>query len=127
MASGVGLVALATGLWIFTDWRNDTYELTDTMIVDISKLPLFFAENRRQAQISEIQDIQFEMPTPIHYILNFGDVKISTAASDGIFTFDRVPEPGNVVDEIRRRIEKWRFADESNRAAKRARRTARLV
>ncbi len=120
LASVVGLIALLTGWWIFADWRNDTYELTDTMIVDISKLPLFFAEDRRQAQISEIQDIQFEMPTPLHYILNFGDVKISTAATDGIFTFDRVPAPADVVDEIRRRIEKWRYADETARATKRA-------
>ncbi len=120
VASVVGLIALVTGGWIFADWRNDTYELTNTMIVDISKLPLFFSEERRQAQISEIQDIQFEKPTPIHYIFNFGDVKISTAATEGIFTFDRVPDPASVVDEIRRRVEKWRFADETSRAAKRA-------
>ena len=120
LASVVGLISLATGWWIFADWHNDTYELTNTMIVDISKLPLFFAEERRQAQISEIQDIQFEKPTPIHYIFNFGDVKISTAATEGIFTFDRVPDPASVVDEIRRRVEKWRFADETSRANKRA-------
>jgi len=120
VAGVVGLIALIAGGWIYADWRNDTYELTDKIIVDISKLPLFFAENRRQAQLSEIQDIQFDMPTPIHYFLNFGNVKISTAATGGVFTFDRVPDPASVVDEIRRRIEKWRYNDEEERNKKRS-------
>ena len=119
-ASLVGIIALAVGAWIFADWRNDTYELTDTSVVDIAKLPLFFAENRRQAQLSEIQDIQLDMPTPIHYIFNYGHVKISTAAIQGVFTFDNVGDPHGVAEEIRRRIEQWRIRDERDRAKKRA-------
>ena len=116
----VGFASLGVGIWILLDWHNDTYELTNTSIMDVAKLPFFFADNRREAQLSEIQDIQLDVPTPIHYIFNYGNVKISTAAAEGAFTFDNVGDPHGVAEEIRRRIEQWRIQDERERARRRA-------
>jgi len=71
----------------------------------IEKRPLFFSEQRRTARLGEIEDIRLTIPTPIHYLLNFGNVRLQTAAQEGEFTFEAVPDPRAVADEIRRRID----------------------
>ena len=119
-AALIGLVGLLWAMWIFADWRNDTYELTDMSLIDVEKMPLALSANRRVAQLSEIQDIELDVPSPIHAILRFGNVKVRTAASQGLFTFDSVPDPQGVAEEIRRRMEAWRVSDERRQAINRA-------
>lgn len=119
-AAFIGLAGILWTGWVFADWRNDTYELSNTSIVDIEKMPLALSANRRVARLSEIQDIELDVPSPIHAILRFGNVKIRTAATEGLFTFDHVPDPQGVAEEIRRRMEAWRVADERRQAQNRA-------
>src|SRR5690606_8719718 len=64
---GVGWMA-----WIVADWRNDTYEIDATQIADVEKKPLFFSEQRRTALLGEIENIEVSIPSPLHYLLNFG-------------------------------------------------------
>lgn len=116
LASLVGLLAFLWFLWEFADWRNDTYQVTRSSIVDVEKKPLFFAEKRREARLQDIQDIELEIPTPLHYLLNVGNVRIRTAAAEGLLTFDFVPDPRSVSEEIRRRIEDWRRQEERRQA-----------
>jgi len=101
----VGLIAAATAGWFYVDWHNDTYEVGPSQLIDIEKRPLFFAEQRRTARLGEIEDIRLNIPSPIHYLLNFGDVRLQTAAQQGEFTFNAVPDPRAVAEEIRRRID----------------------
>lgn len=101
----IGIVNLGWGIWIFADWRNDTYEISGEQVVDVEKKPLFFAESRRTARLTEIENVEINIPSPIHYILNFGNVKLQTAATQGDFTFDWVPDPRAVAAEVQRRIE----------------------
>ena len=119
-----GLVTLATLgwiLWAVSDWWNDTYTVTEDRIIDVEKLPLFLSEQRREAQLSDIQDIRLEMNSPLKMMLNFGNIIVQTAAGEGAFTFDHVPNPRNVKEEITRRMIAWRREDERRMAQDRSR------
>jgi hypothetical protein len=115
-----GLAMVAWIAWNVADWRNDTYEIDNKQISDVEKKPLFFAENRRTALLGEIENIEVRIPSPLHYLLNFGNVRLQTAASHGEFSFDWVPDPRAVSEEIRRRIELYRQQQEAMRARQRA-------
>ncbi len=118
-----GVVMLATLGWVFwavADWWNDTYTVTADRIIDIEKLPLFLSEQRREAQLSDIQDISLEMNSPLKMMLNFGNIIVQTAAGEGAFTFDHVPNPRNVKEEITRRMIVWRREDERRKAQDRS-------
>lgn len=101
----IGLANLGWAIWITADWRNDTYEISGEHVVDVEKKPLFFAESRRTARLTEIENVEINIPSPVHYILNFGNVRLQTAATEGDFTFDWVPDPRSVAAEVQRRIE----------------------
>jgi CRP-like cAMP-binding protein len=116
----IGLIMLAWMAWIVADWRNDTYEVDSQEVADVEKKPLFFSENRRTAPLAEIENIEISIPSPIHFLLNFGNVRLRTAATHGEFTFDWVPNPHGVSEEIRRRIELYRHQQEADRARQRA-------
>ncbi|MEX1019769.1 MAG: cyclic nucleotide-binding domain-containing protein [Litorilinea sp.] len=105
--------------WNIADWRNDTYEVSNREVADVRKKPLFFSEQRRTAPLDEIENIEVRIPSPLHYILNFGNVRLQTAASSGEFSFDWVPFPRDVADELRRRIEAYRQEQETNQTRRR--------
>lgn len=115
-----GLGAAAWFAWNVADWRNDTYEVDYKQIADVEKKPLFFAENRRSALLGEIENIEVSMPSPINFLFGFGNVRLQTAATEGMFTFDWVPNPRGVSEEIRRRIELYRQQQEATRAHQRS-------
>ncbi len=116
----IGLADLAWAAWIVADWRNDTYEINLESVADIEKKPLFFSEKRRTARLGDIENIEIDIPSPLHYLLNFGNVRLQTAATQGDFTFDWVPDPRGVSAEIQRRIEDYRYRAEMARARQRA-------
>lgn len=118
--AAIGLFSTVWIAWIVADWRNDTYEIDEKQIADVQKRPLFFSEQRRTALLGEIENIEVHIPSPIHYLLNFGNVRLSTAATQGQFFFDWVPDPRGVSEEIRHRIEVYRYQQENNRARQRA-------
>jgi membrane protein YdbS with pleckstrin-like domain len=123
LASGAGVVtlgALAWCVWVYADWRNDSYRIESDQIIDVEKKPLFFSEERRTALLGDIENVKLRIPTPVHYLLNFGDVELQTAAADGDLTFDSVPQPRLVAEEVRRRIENYHWRQEQARARQRA-------
>ncbi len=113
------LAGLAWVAWIVADWRNDTYEVTTERIIDTQKKPLFFSEEQREARLEDIEDILLNIPSPIHYLLDFGNVTLQTAAQQGSLTFDAVPHPRRVADEIRRRISDYHEREEIARQRRR--------
>lgn len=116
-----GIIDLGVIAWIIADWRNDTYEVNNSEVIDAEKRPLFFDEKRRTAGLLEIDHIDLEIPSPLHRILDFGNVELHTAAAQGIFTFYWVPDPRGVAAEIRRRIEERHREAELAQARQRAR------
>jgi CRP-like cAMP-binding protein/uncharacterized membrane protein YdbT with pleckstrin-like domain len=120
---GFLLIAIFALWWRFEDWRNDLYQLTDDHILDIERQPLGFSENRRQAKLSQIQDIRYEIPNPIARILNYGTVDIETAAEYGSFVFRYVYRPASVQEEIFARLNLNRTRQQE---AERARQTEEM-
>ncbi len=121
LAGLVTLGILGWIIWLAADWWNDTYTVTQDRIIDVEKLPLFLSEQRREAQLRDIQDIRLEMDSPLKMILNFGNITVQTAAGEGAFTFDNVPNPRYVKEEITRRMMVWRREDERRKAQDRSR------
>ena len=116
----LGVASAIWLLWMVEDWRNDRYILERDRLVDVEETPLGFARSQRTANLSEIVDMQLIVPSPIHYILGFGSVYVQTAAQDGGFTFVNIARPAMVVEEIRRRMDEVRQAEEKRQARARA-------
>jgi uncharacterized membrane protein YdbT with pleckstrin-like domain len=102
----IGFLYLA---WQIADWFNDVYVITEDRIIDVEKVP-FVSEDRREARLSMIQDINYSQPNLASRILNYGDVVVQTAGRSGAFTFDRVARPKQVQREIFARWERARLA-----------------
>jgi CRP-like cAMP-binding protein len=117
----LALVDIGVITWRVADWHNDTYEVTRDEVADVEKVPLFVDEQRRTARLVDIDNIFSEVPSTFHYLFNYGNVRLETAATEGAFTFDSVPDPSGVAAEIRRRIEEARQRVEQERARQRAR------
>lgn len=111
---------LLWAFWIVADWRNDTYEVNATSIIDVEKKPLFFDEIRRSARLDEIENIEVKVPSLFHYLFDFGNVRLQTASSNGDFTFDRVPHPHAVAAEVQRRIQEYQIRERDAAAHRRA-------
>ncbi len=113
---GIALIILLPWwLWRFDDWQNDIYQVTQTRIIDVERLPFYLREDRREASLGMIQNVQFETPGFWGRVLNFGSVTIETAGA-GAFTFDLVKDPSSVQSEIFRRMEEFQ-ARQSQAAA----------
>ncbi len=89
-------VLAAWAIYRYEDWRNDLYVLTDEHIVDVERRPFGLHEDRRQARLTQIQDIRHVVPNPLATLLNFGFVMVETAATTGSFTFDNIYNPAGV-------------------------------
>ena len=98
---------LAWIAWRILDWWNDLYVITEERVVDIEKIPLL-AEERREARLDRIQDVQYDQPNLIYRLLDFGHVRLATAGEIGHFTFDYVPHPQEVQAEIFRYLTAFR-------------------
>ena len=90
--------------WQYEDWANDLYIVTNEKLIDIERKPFGLSEQRREAGLDRIQNVQSNLPTFLANTLNFGNVLIKTAAADEGFTFDLVANPRRVQQEIMRRI-----------------------
>jgi uncharacterized membrane protein YdbT with pleckstrin-like domain len=90
------LAILGSIAWQYDDWRNDIYVLEPTRLTDLERLPLGLFENRREAPLSAIQNVDIESPSLWARALGYGNVQIQTAGSAGNFTFDHVRDAKDV-------------------------------
>lgn len=100
------LLALAFGWlwWQWTNWGNDQYIVTTDRLIDIEALPLGFASKRTETTFDRIQNVSYEIPSPIATLLNYGTVEIFTAGTEGRLDFVYVRNPKGVQAEIFRRL-----------------------
>ena len=107
-----GLVALAILLggllWQWEDWRNDTYAVTDTMVIDSETLPLGLRSKSTVAPLDQVQNIRVDIPGTLAFALNFGDVLIETAGQSGQIVFHSIHSPRDAQEEIFRRLSAYR-------------------
>ena len=90
-------------MWRFDDWQNDVYQVTTTRIIDVERMPFYLREDRREASLANIQNINLTIPGITGKLLNYGSVTIETAGA-GAFTFEHVKDPRGVQAEISGRM-----------------------
>jgi len=99
----VGFLPLA-GWWLylFEDWKNDIYEITNDQIIDLHKKP-FGAESRKAAPLGNVTSLRYERPGLLGMALNYGTVIATVAGQE--FRFEGVFDPVGVQNDIYRRME----------------------
>lgn len=120
------LIDLLLFVWQYQDWRNDEYLVTPDRLIDIEKIPFVF-EDKKEASLSQVQDVRYEIPSLAARILGWGHVYIETAGQARNFDFLHVPHPQAVQEEVMRRVgalraqqrtkEAWAQFDEWHRSA----------
>lgn len=103
------LINLGGLIWQWEDWRNDIYQVTNTQIVDIERLPFGLWSRSTEALLVNVQDARALRPHALNSILNFGNVEVQTAGGGPPLTFYDVPNPEEIVEEIFRRMEGHRL------------------
>jgi hypothetical protein len=102
-----GLGLLATGVWWWwgwANWGNDLYIVTSDRIIDIEKTPLGLKTERTETMFDRVQNVSYVVPNPLATLLKYGRVIVHTAGAEGRLTFDHVPRPSMVQEEIFRRL-----------------------
>lgn len=106
---GVGALAnLGWFLWQLENWRNDIFQLSDRFVLDVDRKPFGFGESRKQAAISNIQNVDASRPGFLPTLFNYGFVSIDTAGSKSDIVFDYVPNPELIQSDIFQRIDESR-------------------
>ena len=100
------LVFLSMGWmwWEWENWGNDQYVVTHDRIIDTEALPLGFRTRRTETTFDRIQNVSFDIPSPLATILNYGTVIVYTAGIEGRLDFEWVRDPKTVQAEIFRRL-----------------------
>lgn len=84
---------------VFLDYYLDIWIVTNMRILDIEQKGLF---NREIAEcyISKIQDLTVEIKGIIPTFLNYGDLRIQTAAEKREFVFQEIENPNKIKNII---------------------------
>ena len=106
--------------WVIVNWYNDTYEVDDRRITHIEKLPFGLRQSTSGALLARIQNVSTDIPSTIHWLFNYGNVRCQTAAEEGDFLFNGVHAPRDVADIIQMRMESYRRSEEEREAQRRA-------
>jgi membrane protein YdbS with pleckstrin-like domain len=98
----LGLVGLLFLLkWLVADlsnWVFDIYVLTTRRIVEAKG---FFNPDRLEAPLDRIQQMQVMRDNLFQYLINYGNVELTTAGAQGTFNLERVARPTEIADRIR--------------------------
>ncbi|MEI7890478.1 MAG: PH domain-containing protein [bacterium] len=93
------------GFLIWVDYYFDVWVITAQRIVNIEQKGLFMRKVS-ELRYEKIQDVTTQVEGIIPTMLNFGDVKIQTAAEEGEFIFRTVSDPyhvKNIILELQRK------------------------
>lgn len=90
------LVTSAYAIEGFFHWYFNVYFITTEGVIDVDFYNLI---NKRvsDAELDKIQDVSYSTGGVLGTILNFGDVRIQTAAEISEFNFELVPSPEKVA------------------------------
>jgi hypothetical protein len=94
------LAGLIFGLWwlyLYVDWHNDIYLVTNDQVVDIYRKPLG-TEERQAAQIRNILSVEYKRIGIVGLIFNYGTVYIRVG--DVTMQFQDVLNPSEVQREL---------------------------
>lgn len=94
------LINLGWFVWQVEDWRNETYQVTNQYVIDIDRQPFGTGESRKQAELSNVQNINADRPGLLPTLFNYGNVYIETAGVSADMTFENVANPNQVQRDI---------------------------
>ncbi|MBP6787434.1 MAG: cyclic nucleotide-binding domain-containing protein [Candidatus Promineofilum sp.] len=114
-------------IWQVEDWRNDIFQLTDRFIIDIDRVPFGFGESRKQAAISNVQNVDATRPGFFPTLFNYGFVSVDTAGAKGDIVFDYVPNPELIQSDIFQRLDDFRRQQRINEGSARRQEYAMLI
>ena len=114
-------------IWQVEDWRNDIFQLTDRFIIDIDRVPFGFGESRKQAAISNVQNVDATRPGFFPTLFNYGFVSIDTAGAKSDIVFDYVPNPELIQSDIFQRLDDFRRQQRINEGSARRQEYALLI
>ena len=73
------LIALLLAIYHYIDWRNDDLIVTTKRVLHIERI-LFYGEERREAPLTQIQNVTIEAHNWFYILLGVDDIQIHTAA-----------------------------------------------
>ena len=92
--AAVNLAALG---YVFADWANDRYQITDKYIIDLDRKPLG-RETKRSALLENVLSLDYKRENIIQRLFDFGTVAINVG--DIQLDFEHVAHPITVQNEI---------------------------
>jgi hypothetical protein len=113
---GASILGVLWGIYEYVDWANDLYQVTADQILAVHRRPLG-DENRRAAALENILNLEYDRPSPLARLLNFGTVKATVGQVN--FTFEEVSDPVHVQEDIFRRMEAKRNRREEHQRTQR--------
>jgi uncharacterized membrane protein YdbT with pleckstrin-like domain len=86
-------------IYHFLDWRNDHYIITSLRVLHVERV-LLLREDRDEAPLERVQDVQVWQDGFWANVLDYGDVVIQTAAATEQIVFANVPHPDYVREAL---------------------------
>lgn len=83
--------------YVFADWANDRFQITDQQIIDLDRSP-FGRETKRSALLENILSLDYSRENIVQRLFDFGTVAINVG--DIRLDFEDVAHPKSVQNEI---------------------------
>lgn len=106
------LLGLIVGIYIlyaYVDWRNDALVMTDRRLLHLERVILLF-QSQQETGLDRVQNVRVTVPGLLGTLLEYGEVRIETAARGSDIVFGPVPRPRQVQDAILARVLELRAA-----------------
>ncbi|MBN2044987.1 MAG: cyclic nucleotide-binding domain-containing protein [Anaerolineales bacterium] len=85
-------------IWVFLDWRNDYFILTNQRVIWLEQI-IFQAAARQEAPLAAVQSVDVKT-TQLGRILDYGDVLVRTFTGTGSLKLTTVNHPKQMKGEI---------------------------
>jgi len=107
VAIWIGIIGVVVSLgllvpiyYYWEDSNNDRFQITKTQVIDVDKRPFSLEEDRKVADLSDVQNVLVERPSFWSSILDYGNVTIETAGASADLIFELVSNPNKVQSDI---------------------------
>ncbi|MFZ0544547.1 MAG: cyclic nucleotide-binding domain-containing protein [Candidatus Promineifilaceae bacterium] len=110
LAVSAGIFALIfflVTLFLYVDWSNDYFMITNKHLVHNEYDLRHFQEKVNKVPIDQIQSVEILRPSLIQTLLNVGSARITTASRAGVLIFDFIDDPKAVeetINKLRQRV-----------------------
>ena len=91
------LIAIISGMWLWFDWGNDFYVVTNKRVLSLVKVALMY-DSRQEAPLSTILATNVSSNQALQSIIDYGNVTVKTYT--GSIQMLRARSPNQIVDFI---------------------------